>query len=53
MAINFFKKKSEYALKLERILGFYPDKISLYEQAFTHKSILIDEESWAGVNSKF
>jgi len=43
MVLNLFKKKSEYALKLERILGFYPDKISLYQQAFTHKSTLVDE----------
>ena len=43
MGLKLFKKKSKYALKLERILGFYPDKISLYQQAFTHKSTLIDE----------
>lgn len=43
MVLKLFKKKSEYALKLERILGFYPDKISLYQQAFIHKSTLIDE----------
>jgi ribonuclease-3 len=43
MGLNIFKKKSEYALILERILGFYPDKISLYKQAFTHKSTLIDD----------
>lgn len=42
MGLKLFKKKSEYALKLERILGFRPDKLSLYEQAFIHKSTLID-----------
>jgi ribonuclease-3 len=44
MALKIFKKKSEYALKLERILGFYPDKISLYKQAFIHKSTLLEED---------
>tara|TARA_R110001592_G_scaffold138519_2_gene357870 strand:- start:2074 stop:2769 length:696 start_codon:yes stop_codon:yes gene_type:complete len=43
MALKIFKKKSEYTLKLERILGFYPDKISLYKQAFRHKSTLVDD----------
>jgi ribonuclease-3 len=44
MGLKIFKKKSEYALKLERILGFYPDKISLYKQAFIHKSTLLEED---------
>ena len=47
MAFKIFKKKSEYALKLERILGFYPDQISLYEQAFTHKSMLLGTDKQA------
>lgn len=41
MALKIFRKKSEYAFKLERILGFYPKQISLYQQAFTHKSMLM------------
>lgn len=44
MGFNLFKKKSEYALKLERILGFMPDRISLYKQAFTHKSTLVEDK---------
>lgn len=43
MALKIFRKKSENALKLERILGFYPSKIELYNQAFTHKSVLIEK----------
>lgn len=42
MVLRLFKKKSEYAFKLERILGFKPDRLSLYEQAFTHKSMLLN-----------
>lgn len=40
MALRFLKKKSEFAFKLERILGFYPKHITLYRQALTHKSIM-------------
>ncbi|MCB9174550.1 MAG: ribonuclease III [Flavobacteriales bacterium] len=47
MALKIFRKKSEYAFKLERILGFKPDRISLYEQAFTHKSMLLGTEKQA------
>lgn len=47
MALKIFRKKSEYAFKLERILGFKPDRISLYEQAFTHKSMLLGTEKKA------
>lgn len=39
-----FKKKSQYALKLERILGFYPKNIAIYQQAFTHRSALLDSD---------
>ncbi len=39
----FFKKvfgrKNEIALTLERIIGFYPNQISLYQQAFLHRSL--------------
>lgn len=44
MALKIFRKNSDYALKLERIIGFYPSRLSLYEQAFTHKSVLIEKE---------
>jgi len=37
---NLFKKKSRYALQLERLLGFFPVNILLYQQAFKHKSAL-------------
>jgi len=43
MAFNLFRKNSEYALKLERILGFKPSRISFYQQAFIHKSVLLEE----------
>ncbi len=39
-----FKKKSAFALKLERILGFYPNQTSFYYQAFLHKSAIKDNE---------
>ncbi len=39
-----FRKKDEYALTLERIIGFYPLKTSIYKQAFLHKSILKNTE---------
>ena len=43
-----FRKKDEYALILERIIGFYPHQVSIYKQAFLHKSILqnIDLQSF-------
>ncbi|PIZ05467.1 MAG: ribonuclease III, partial [Flavobacteriales bacterium CG_4_10_14_0_8_um_filter_32_5] len=44
MVNRIFKKKSQYALKLERILGFYPKNINVYKQAFTHKSTLSDND---------
>jgi ribonuclease-3 len=34
-----FRKKNEFALVIERIVGFYPTEISLYQQAFFHKSL--------------
>ena len=37
---KLFRKKEEYALLLERIIGFYPHQISIYKQAFLHKSII-------------
>lgn len=39
-----FRKKDEYALTLERIIGFYPHQLSIYKQAFLHKSILQNTE---------
>lgn len=35
-----FRKKDEYAEIIERITGVYPDQISIYRQAFLHKSII-------------
>lgn len=35
-----FRKKDEYAETLERIIGFYPHQISIYKQAFLHKSTI-------------
>jgi ribonuclease-3 len=35
-----FRKKDEYAETIERITGVYPDQISIYKQAFLHKSII-------------
>lgn len=42
--LKVFKKKDDYALKLERIIGFYPNQIALYRQAFLHKSIIKENE---------
>ena len=41
MAFNLFRKQSDYTLKLERIIGFKPSRISFYKQAFIHKSVLL------------
>ncbi len=41
---KLFRKKDEYALTLERIIGFYPHQVSIYKQAFLHKSILHNSE---------
>jgi len=42
--LSFFKqifhKKTSYALKIEGIIGFNPKQLSLYKQAFLHKSVL-------------
>lgn len=35
-----FRKKDKYAEIIERITGVYPDQISIYKQAFLHKSII-------------
>ena len=41
---KLFRKKDAYALTLERIIGFYPHQISIYKQAFLHRSILHNTE---------
>lgn len=41
---RIFRKKDEYALTLERLIGFYPHQISIYKQAFLHKSVLHNTE---------
>ena len=35
-----FRKKDVYADIIERITGVYPDQVSIYKQAFLHKSII-------------
>ena len=46
--MSFFKKifrnKDEFALVLERIIGFYPSEVSIYQQAFLHKSLTQNKE---------
>ena len=37
-----FKRKSEFAKVMQRVIGFYPDNIELYRQAFLHKSVIQD-----------
>jgi len=37
---KLFKKKTQYQLILERVLGFFPSQISLYQHAFRHKSVV-------------
>ena len=41
---RLFSKKEEPYLVLYRILGFYPQNIQLYEQAFIHRSLSIETE---------
>jgi ribonuclease III len=41
---RIFKQKSEFALLLERILGFSPKRLHYYHQAFTHKSVIKDSK---------
>jgi ribonuclease-3 len=41
---RLFQKKDEYALLLERVIGFYPHQVSIYKQAFLHKSIIQNTE---------
>jgi ribonuclease-3 len=41
---RLFRKKDEYALILERIIGFYPHQVSIYKQAFLHKSLTQNTE---------
>ena len=41
---SIFQKKSEFALTLERILGFSPKRLHYYRQAFTHKSFIKDSK---------
>ena len=41
---DVFKRKTEFALTLERILGFLPQHLQFYKQAFTHKSVIKDTD---------
>lgn len=41
---KIIRKKDEFALVLERIIGFYPHQISIYQQAFLHKSLIQKNE---------
>lgn len=41
---KLFRKKDDYALILERIIGFYPHQVSIYKQAFLHKSLISNTE---------
>lgn len=44
---KLFQKKPQYAILLERVLGFFPKQISLYQQAFKHKSVILSPENKA------
>ena len=37
---KIFRKKDEFALSVARVIGFYPENISFYRQAFLHKSAI-------------
>ena len=51
--IRLFKnKKKEPYFSLYQILGFYPDNIQLYEQAFLHKSASIENSDGRWVNNE-
>lgn len=38
MRFRLLRKKSDYEIQLERMIGFFPKNLSLYQKAFTHKS---------------
>jgi ribonuclease-3 len=51
--IRLFKlKNKEPYLSLYNILGFYPDNIELYEQAFIHRSLSMTQEGKRGNNER-
>lgn len=59
MSINLFQylkrlftHKKEPYLSLYRVLGFYPNDISLYKQAFTHRSSSIETEDGKWQNNE-
>ena len=41
---KFFRKKNDFSLVVERVIGFYPNQVSLYEQAFLHRSLIQNNE---------
>ncbi len=51
--IRLFKlKNKEPYLSLYNMLGFYPNDIGLYEQAFIHRSIAVTQEGKRGNNER-
>ena len=46
-----FNKRKESYVSLHEMLGFYPNDIRIYEQAFIHKSASI-EKKWKRVNNE-
>jgi len=49
---RLFTTKKEPYLSLYRVLGFYPNDISLYKQAFTHRSSSIETEDGKWQNNE-
>ncbi len=48
----FFRKDKESYLRFYKMLGFYPRKISLYEQALLHKSLSVKSEKGRLLNNE-
>lgn len=48
----FANRRKEPYLLYRRLLGFYPNDISIYEQAFLHKSSAIKDEQGGWINNE-
>ena len=49
---HFVQKTKEPYFSLYKMLGFYPDNISLYEQAFLHKSSSVEMDNGKKLNNE-
>ena len=49
---HFVQRTKEPYFSLNKMLGFYPDNISLYEQAFLHKSSSVEMDNGKRLNNE-